>query len=528
MFRDNEYIDTKNAYGENSQVKRLAKIVFFNRISTISGIILLLIMFVSIFDYMKIANIQLRDTLYLNQYKAGSRLLSSCAQNYAITGNEKYFERYVKELDVDKSRENALEGLRKDGLEESELEELIRISDLSDQLVPIEKKSMTAIKNKNFLQARKYVFDSSYISVVNEISEATDEVMQKMHDRIEKRKIKLFIFAIVSANLFAIGFFILIYRNRKTILFVKTELLEPVVKVSDLMDRLVEGRLGACTDLIPDDSEMGKMIADIIRMKGSLMLIIDEISVVLEHMGRGDFAGIKIRQEYVGDYGQIKKSLMKIVSDTKQSIEIIQNVAAEVDGGANQLAQASEELATASSSQALQISDVSILVSELAYSIEYNEQEAEEAVKIANLSSSTLVMATQLMDELKEVIKELDECVQQIDDIAESDKVDKCIDRELVVRLDTTVGKMNEIIAETSDGIEDVIVGANEMVERVSRIVDKSKNEMKSIQRINDDLSVVARIVEVNSETADETAVVSEEQRNLANSMLNQINRFKF
>ena len=51
---------------------------------------------------------------------------------------------------------------------------------------------------------------------------------------------------------------------------------------------------------------------------------------------------------------------------------------------------------------------------------------------------------------------------------------------------------------------------------------------MKSIQRINDDLSVVARIVEVNSETADETAVVSEEQRNLANSMLNQINRFKF
>ena len=126
MFRDNEYIDTKNAYGENSQVKRLAKIVFFNRISTISGIILLLIMFVSIFDYMKIANIQLRDTLYLNQYKAGSRLLSSCAQNYAITGNEKYFERYVKELDVDKSRENALEGLRKDGLEESELEESTR------------------------------------------------------------------------------------------------------------------------------------------------------------------------------------------------------------------------------------------------------------------------------------------------------------------------------------------------------------------------------------------------------------------
>lgn len=57
MFRDNEYIDTKNAYGANSQVKRLAKIVFFNRISTISGIILLLIMFVSIFDYMKVANI---------------------------------------------------------------------------------------------------------------------------------------------------------------------------------------------------------------------------------------------------------------------------------------------------------------------------------------------------------------------------------------------------------------------------------------------------------------------------------------
>lgn len=130
---------------------------------------------------------QLKDTIYLNQYKSGSKLLSSCAQNYAITGNDKYYERYFNELNVDKNRETALEGLKRDGLEESELEALRRILDLSEQLVPIEKESMAEAKNKNMLQARK--------------------------------------------------------------------------------DRLVEGRFGACTDLIPDDSEMGKMIADIIRFQ---------------------------------------------------------------------------------------------------------------------------------------------------------------------------------------------------------------------------------------------------------------------
>lgn len=527
MKKADSVISIENAYGENSQIRRLAKIVKQNRIATVVGIVLLMIMCLLYLDFMKITSKEIREMSYLNQYRAGSKTLTASVQNYVITSEERYCDDYYKELNEDRNRDKAWEGLEHDGLQEDEWEGLRKIAELSDGLVPLETEAMVEVKNGNTPLARKYVFDSYYIHTTTQISEMADEVIKKINARMEKQKRHLAIASLVSTGLFAIGFFLLIDRNRKTAMFTRDELLAPVVKISNLMDRLVEGKLGACTDLIPDDSEMGKMISDIIRMKGNLTLIIDEIAVILEQMGKCDY-GVKIRQDYVGDYIQIKDSLLKIAADTKENIEIIQQVVREVDDSSSQLAQAADELANACTSQALQISDVSILVSELSDSIDNDEQEAEEAGKIANLSSSTLVMATQLMEELKNVTQEMIECIRVIDESVVDEDGKIIIDRELVVRLDSTVSQINEIVLETSDSIGDVIVGAEEMSERVTRIINNFKTEMEAIHHINEDMSVVAGIVDLNSATAEETAAVSEQQSALVSTMVSMIDKFKF
>ncbi|MEF3236009.1 hypothetical protein, partial [Campylobacter jejuni] len=76
---------------------------------------------------------------------------------------------------------------------------------------------------------------------------------------------------------------------------------------------------------------------------------------------------------------------------------MIQDVAREIDSGSGQLAYAADDLATACTGQATEVSDLMMLLTELGNSISYNEKEAEEAVKISNLASSTLVVGAQKM-----------------------------------------------------------------------------------------------------------------------------------
>ncbi len=51
---------------------------------------------------------------------------------------------------------------------------------------------------------------------------------------------------------------------------------------------------------------------------------------------------------------------------------------------------------------------------ELEGSIKYNEKEAEEAVKISNLASSTLLVAGEKMTELQQAMEEINICSTQI------------------------------------------------------------------------------------------------------------------
>ena len=63
---------------------------------------------------------QLQNTMYLDQYRLGSKTLTSDVRSYAVTGNQSYYDAYMKELNEDKNRDIAWEGLKKNGLKQNE------------------------------------------------------------------------------------------------------------------------------------------------------------------------------------------------------------------------------------------------------------------------------------------------------------------------------------------------------------------------------------------------------------------------
>ena len=94
-------------------------------------------------------------------------------------------------------------------------------------------------------------------------------------------------------------------------------------------------------------------------MKNNLAEIIEEISLVLEQMGLGNY-NVSIVKNYVGEYVQIKDSLIQIIEEMRSAVKTIKQVADEVDSGSVQLAAAAEDLAVACTGQATQVSDLMI------------------------------------------------------------------------------------------------------------------------------------------------------------------------
>lgn len=559
---------TREVLGKNSQVARLRKIVKQTNFSLVLGIVLLVLLFFASISYAFVSNEQLESTMYLNQYRLGSKALTTAVQSYAVTGNKMYYDDYMRELNTDKNRDIALAGLEANNIKDHEWEGLNEIASLSNNLVPLEEEAMAAVAAGDVAAATEFVFGEEYSNTIQKINSRTDEVINEIQDRLDASKKMFMIIQILCAVAFLAGFIRLAQQCIRTIQFSQKELLAPIIKVADQMELLAGGNLHAKFDLKEDDSEVGNMVAAIRFMKDNMAAIIDEISYSLEQMGQGNYI-IAVQQNYVGEYVKIKESLNKIIEDMRATVTTIQDVAREIDSGSAQLAYAADDLATACTGQATEVSDLMALLTQLGDSIEYNEKEAEEAVKIANLASSTLIVGAQKMQELGDAMQDINQCSEQIiavisaiSDIGEeidllslnasiesarageagrgfavvAEQVKKLAEAsqnavgqtsELIKRTVESVEIGTRISREAAANMEEVQMGAEETTGRINGIVEKLQSEVESIAHINESIGVVAGIVDNNSATSEETAAVSEQQKAQVDSMVELVSKFK-
>ncbi len=567
MEKMNE-VSNGEVLGKNSQVARLRKIVKQTNFSLILGIVLLVLLFFASISYAFVSNEQLESTMYLNQYRLGSKALTTAVQSYAVTGNQMYYDDYMRELNTDKNRDIALAGLKENNIKDHEWEGLNEIASLSNNLVPLEEEAMEAVAAGDITAATEFVFGEEYSNTIQKINSRTDEVIEEIQERLDTSKKMFMVIQIVCALAFLAGFIRLAQQCIRTIHFSQKELLTPIIKVSDQMKLLAGGNLHAEFDLKEDDSEVGDMVAAIRFMKDNMAVIIDEISSILEQMGQGNYI-VEVKQNYVGEYVKIKDSLNKIVEDMRSTVSTIQDVAREIDSGSAQLAYAADDLATACTGQATEVSDLMMLLTQLGDSIEYNEKEAEEAVKIANLASSTLIVGAQKMQDLGNAMQEIRQCSEQIISVIAAisdigDEIDLlslnasiesarageagkgfAVVAEQVKKLaeasQNAVGQTSELIERTVQSVEvgtrisresaanmeEVQMGAEETTGRINAIVEKLKMEVESIAHINESIGVVAGIVDNNSATSEETAAVSEQQKAQVESMVDLMSKFK-
>ena len=281
---------TQQALGKNSQTARFKKIIKKTRFSLILGAVLLVLLITASASHVSISREQLESSLALKQYRMGSKTLTAAVQSYAVTGDTRYYDAYMQELNVDKSRDTAWEILQKNDIKVDEWADLDEIAGLSNGLVPLEKEAMADVAAGNTQAAVEVVFGSEYVETTQRINDLTDDTIDKILDRLEAKKMRILILEIICAIAFVAAFIQLAHDSVKAIRFSAKELLVPIIKVSEQMTAIADGNLQAELDLVEDDSEVGNMVASIDLMKKNMTGMLEDMKKAADSAIRAEQA----------------------------------------------------------------------------------------------------------------------------------------------------------------------------------------------------------------------------------------------
>ncbi len=554
--------------GNKSQSAQLKKLVRQALTSVAIGGVLLLGFILFNVAMSRVHSAQINTTVALNQYRIASKTLTYDIQSYAVTGDQKYYDGYMQELNQDRNRENAIETLKKCDLKEDEWTSLNAIASMSDELVPLEKQAIAYVQAGDLAAAQACVFSTEYGNSVDKINDQTDTTILSILDRKDKRQAGLKVLQIIFEILFAGAFLYVVLEFVRTIKFSEKELLEPILKVSDQMAVLAGGEFHVDLDLEADESEVGKMVASIAFMKTNLLNMIQEITQILEKMGNGNYR-IEIEQEYVGEFVSIKDSFEQIGAKMRETLKTIRDVSGQIDSGSEQLAFAAQDLAENCTVQAGQVSELMSAFSAMTKSMEENAHEAEESAKMAATAGVTLAKGNGKLQELKGSIQEIGRCSEQIGTIIEAIEdiasqtnllaLNAAIEAarageagkgfavvaEQVKNLanessnaagrttqliETTVSVMDKSIAiaeETEANMNEVLTDAKAATEKMGQIEQILKRDTQRMQELNENVTQVSAAVDNNSATSQETAAVSEEQKAQVETMVQMMERFE-
>ena len=378
------------------------------------------------------------------------------------------------------------------------------------------------------------------------ITDAIDKDVKELNVVAEKAHEELLMVMIISISVCILVVII-------SIAYIKNMIKRLDNKVGFASRCIKEGNLDIDVSDIKND-EFGVLANDLNVSMGNINEIIMDIERISNEIAGGKFEVVtNIRELYVGSYQPILRSLENMAEKLSlvfgkilEAAEQVNTSSEQVSDGAVTLSKGTNEQADSVQSLADAIGSITKKINDITSDLLEAKEENEISTKALLDSSNRINEMTKAMEQINDKSREMEEIIHVIDDIAfqtnilslnaaveaaragaagkgfavVADEVRNLANKSANSAKDTTmlIDETKVVIEEgvsladiTRESVTHAVETGNKLTMLVDKITNASIEQKKSAEQINDEADKIARIVQSNSATAEESAASSEE-----------------
>lgn len=502
------------------------------------------------------------------QFLDASGYLTEQARACAATGNVDYYNNYQNEVNNAQNREEGYSRMEAVGITEEEEALIAEMSQLSNDLVPLEENAMASAMAGDIPSAIQYVFGTEYSTDLSKIESLQEEFLDAFQTRlaaeIQQQQVRVSVMQVVVIVFVCI---IIVFQVAST-LFVRKKVITPLKVIQQEMLEFAKGNMSTTAEMEENTSELGMLVYSVNQMRKSLKALILDIHEKLTQMAQGDM-NIQTEVEYIGDFAEIEVSMKKISVSLSEALREINLVSDQVSAGADQVASGAQALSQGSTEQASAVEELSATIQDINEKIGQNAKDTDSANELTmetgskvNQSKAKMQELVVAMEEIKQTSQQIEGIVKAIDDIAfqtnilalnaaveaaragtagkgftvVADEVRNLAAKsaeasqntqELIKNSIQAVDHGSNLAMDTAKVLEETAAEADRVVESIQRIAEASAEQAQATKQIALGLDQVSCVVQTNSATAEQSAAASQELSGQASMLKTLVGKFQ-
>lgn len=342
---------------------------------------------------------------------------------------------------------------------------------------------------------------------------------------------------------------------------------EPVQIMDEVMSNLANGKLEDDFSYDMED-EFSNMVSNAGSAVRELKKYIDNITDTLHQMEERNM-DVTVDQEYIGDFAEIRTSLLSIIDSLNVTLYEMRASFMQVRDGADSLAETAQSMADGAEQQSVHIKGMVDQIEEVADSVHNNTIAAQDVERLSKDSMEKMAEGEKKMDELSQAMdqirmesNEIASIIEVITGIAAQTNLlalNASIEAaragehgkgfavvaseigglagssaqasqnitELIQKSIAAVNNGVTITGETVEMMEGISKISSEISQNISRITDTSRKQDDSLKNMLDSANEIAAVIDQNTAAAEESSALSEELLGYTENVMAQIEKYK-